>query len=357
MKFDNSFLYHKIKQFIRDEIGKRAENGKELRLESERDMADDLNVSRFSVNKAISELVAEGYLIKRRGKGVYIPPKEQIDSLENSSQSIVLIIPDTSVYFYGELSREVETIAYERKFKLVLCLIGNDPEKERNILAGIQNQSVKGIIAAPHLSGQNTDLYEKIFASGVPVILINRIHYSMEGLPHIIFDQGEGSYLGALHMMEHGRRHIIYIDDYPDSYLSQLRHKGLEKAVQERGLDLGRMSAIDEDFDTQLIERARDGRMDGIIAYNDLIAIRAMNVLIKNGFHIPAQVAVMGYDNSYNTEIALVPLTSVKFPKQKVARQAFDALMAQMERRGIEMKQVIATELIVRESTFPNEAE
>ena len=41
-------------------------------IPSERDVAEALNVSRVTVRKAFSELVAEGVLVQRRGSGTYV---------------------------------------------------------------------------------------------------------------------------------------------------------------------------------------------------------------------------------------------------------------------------------------------
>ncbi|MDF2723063.1 MAG: Transcriptional regulator, partial [Paenibacillus sp.] len=262
MKFDNSFLYLKIKRHLSEEIAKRALDGQEIRLDSERDMAEALNVSRFSVNKAISELVTEGYLIKRRGKGVFIPPREQLASLEQQANTIVLIVPDSSVYYYGEIIWEIENIAFEHQYNIVLSLNGGDPDKERSVLNGILNKSqpIKGIIAAPHLDDSNASLYRKLQAAGIPVVLIARVHASMEDLPHIVYDQGEGVYEGAKLLSGQGRKRILFIGDHPTSYLSRMRQDGLKRIDANVGVDCSELFQTDPDFNEKLIQIIRERR-------------------------------------------------------------------------------------------------
>lgn len=352
MKFDNSFLYHKIKRHLRETIIAKAEDGQEVRLKSERDMAADMNVSRFSVNKAISELVAEGYLLKRRGVGVYIPPREQLTALMQHGNTVAIIVPDSSVYYYGDIYKEFETIAFERNYKIMLSLIGDDPGKEQNILSGLQGQAVKGVIAAPHLSGRNGALYKQLYMAGIPVVLIARIHESLASLPHVIYDQGEGSFQAGRLLLGQGRSRLLYIGDFPDSYLSHLRRNGLERAVAEGGGEMLELfSNKAPDFDDRLLNSIREHRVDGIVAFNDLIAIRAMNVLIKHGVRVPDEVGIVGYDNSLHADFALVPLTSVKFDKTQLARTAFATLIDLIEGREAAVEQTIGTELVLRESS------
>jgi LacI family transcriptional regulator len=173
-------------------------------------------------------------------------------------------------------------------------------------------------------------------------------------LPYVVFNQSEGCYEGATLLLKQGRSGLLYIGDYPESYLSGLRQVGMRQAAESRGIESRELFNNDPDFERKLLSCVKDRGVDGIVAFNDLIAIRAMNVLIKSGVRVPDDVAVLGYDNSSHAEIAFVPLTSVKFDKRGLARAAFDTLERLIDGREAPKKQVVATELVVRESTRPS---
>ncbi len=64
-------LYARVKRLVQEAV-----TSGELRqgdsVPSERDVAEMLNVSRVTVRKAFSELVAEGVLVQKRGSGTYV---------------------------------------------------------------------------------------------------------------------------------------------------------------------------------------------------------------------------------------------------------------------------------------------
>ena len=64
-------LYTRIKKLVRDAV-QSGELGHGDSIPSERDVAETLRVSRVTVRKAFSDLVAEGMLMQRRGSGTYV---------------------------------------------------------------------------------------------------------------------------------------------------------------------------------------------------------------------------------------------------------------------------------------------
>lgn len=353
MIFDNTLLYHKIKFHIRQLIFDKAESNTEVRLDAERKMAEDWGVSRISVNKAISELVAEGYLIRRRGKGVFIATKEQLEAKKSGIDVLALILPDTDEYFYAGISKEIETLAFDNGINIMFCLIGNNPDKEKAYLENIlQKRLVKGIISAPHLSSGNSALYRKILHSGVPVVLINRIHESMSDLPHIVYDQAGGSYVGVKHLFENGKRTFLFIGDIKDGYHSFMRKQGFDKAIRELdGVKGYEIYADQVDFPDHLLKTIDSSGIDALVVYNDHIAIKVMNAIVNCGYKVPYDIGMISFDNSQLAKIALVPLTSVKFHKKELAEKAFEVINRIIRSEEGELRHLIPVSLEVRNSS------
>lgn len=72
-------LYARIKQLVCDMVGTGDLKAGDA-IPGERDVAEMLHVSRVTVRKAFSELVAEGVLMQRRGSGTYVNrPQRRIE--------------------------------------------------------------------------------------------------------------------------------------------------------------------------------------------------------------------------------------------------------------------------------------
>ena len=103
--------------------------------------------------------------------------------------------------------------------------------------------------------------------------------------------------------MSRGRRHIALVNGDPSFAAAQERSQGARDALAEAGLELvggdhlfGQWS---ESWGRQCTEMLLDSGqpLDAIIAGNDLVARGVLDQLRESGRRVPADVAVVGFDN------------------------------------------------------------
>jgi LacI family transcriptional regulator len=92
-------------------------------------------------------------------------------------------------------------------------------------------------------------------------------------------------------------------------------------------------------------------RVDAIFCANDLLAIGALAALRAANLDVPADVAVIGMDNTDLAAVTSPPLTTVDIGSAERARLAAELLLARIERptRRVRTLEVEPT-LVVRES-------
>ncbi|MFF1875812.1 LacI family DNA-binding transcriptional regulator, partial [Kitasatospora herbaricolor] len=72
---------------------------------------------------------------------------------------------------------------------------------------------------------------------------------------------------------------------------------------------------------------ARGLKFDGLVAFNDSIALGAMRVLQEAGIRIPEDVAVIGFDDIDETRYSLPSLSTIDPGREEIARTAVSVLM------------------------------
>jgi DNA-binding LacI/PurR family transcriptional regulator len=91
-----------------------------------------------------------------------------------------------------------------------------------------------------------------------------------------------------------------------------------------------------------------------IFASNDLCAIGAMNALEEAGLTIPADVSLVGYDNTTLAALRHIALTSIDQPGNVMGRSAIDRLSERIDGERITPRHdVVAPSLVVRSTTGP----
>src|SRR3954467_8157999 len=91
-----------------------------------------------------------------------------------------------------------------------------------------------------------------------------------------------------------------------------------------------------------------------IFAFNDNIAIGAIQAARARGLRVPEELSVVGFDDVEHATIVTPALTTVRQPLAEMGRTGVSLLMRLLEGQRFETLHVeLATRLVVRDSTAP----
>ena len=91
-----------------------------------------------------------------------------------------------------------------------------------------------------------------------------------------------------------------------------------------------------------------------IVCCNDLAALGAMRALLEAGVRVPRDVSILGVDDIAFARYATPALTTVRVPRDRLGRLAFEGLERMVRsklRQGSQHS--LETRLVVRQSTGP----
>jgi LacI family transcriptional regulator len=174
-----------------------------------------------------------------------------------------------------------------------------------------------------------------------------------------VCDNVSAGRLAIEHLISCGRTRIAHITGDPDYGASRERAEGALAALHDAGLPLVgevRYGAWSEGWGraaaAMLLDRHPD--VDAIFCGSDQVARGVMDTLRERRRDVPADVAVMGFDNwEVLTTNARPPLTSVDMNLQQLGRAAARALFAALDgspRSGLE---ALPCRVVIRGSTAP----
>lgn len=212
---------------------------------------------------------------------------------------------------------------------------------EAEALEDILQKNVDGLIIEPSKSQlicRHSNLFERLEQEGIPYVFVQGIYEQMEDKPHILMDDCQGGYLVTRHLIELGHRQILGIFK-ADDIQGKERHKGYVKALQEFGMKYDPDMVIwfhTEDRRSKpvtMVERLLDKQIpvDGIVCYNDQIAMAVYYKLRENGIRIPDDISITGYDNSMYAQ-GEIDLTTIAHPQEKLGEMAAELLLEQIRK-------------------------
>jgi len=190
--------------------------------------------------------------------------------------------------------------------------------------------------------------------SDVPTVL-GGAPVGVEPVSCVDADNRGGARQAVEHLIGLGRRRVATITGPQDMRVGVDRLGGYRDVLSAAGLpELVGVGDFSEESGEramrELLARAPD--LDGVFAASDPMAVGAMRVLKEHGRRIPADVALVGFDDSATARHTDPPLTSVHQPLEAMGREMARLLVARIRREPIEHSMVILdTHLVTRASS------
>lgn len=332
------------------------------------DVARRANLSKQTVSRVINNKgeVAEATRLRVleviREIGYY--PNTLARSLVTSKTLVIgLSLPNIDQPFFPQMARGVEDAANEHGYSVFLCNASGSLEREQRAIERLRGHRVDGVIA---FNSRLTDEMLDAAIGGIfPVVMINR---ELSGAPGTAIWPGyeEGACLGTHHLIETGRRRIVFLGLDRSSYVETEKRRGYLLALQragiepDPGLDTSVPSGVGRGFN-QLIASGEESiarlvesgvQFDGIFASNDLPGIGAMRYLTSQGITVPDRVGIVGFGGANITAYVTPALSTVVMPLREMGRSAFFVLYDRINGAETDARIVqIPPTLIVRGSS------
>jgi len=310
-----------------------------VRIRARRALMESYGVSRTTIDRAIEQLVEQGFLYASRGAGTYVAERRLAPGSKEGGVSIGVLLPDIRRYTYPGILRGIEHASFERNVNVVVGNIENQVVRQTHYLQSFMRNRVSGVIVAPARPNPSEDLEGQLFCmlrelekNGIPFVFCNR---SVPGLdaPMATSNDFLGGFLATRHLLEQGYLRIAYIS-HPRYAISLNRYMGYLSAYNLAGIDVDENLAVFSDsWDFEAPGRREMGRLldgpnppDAAFCFTDFLALGAYRAVTERGLAPGRDVGIAGYDDHEVCRSVDISLTSVKLHSFELGRQAAELL-------------------------------
>jgi DNA-binding LacI/PurR family transcriptional regulator len=256
--------------------------------------------------------------------------------------------------FYAEIMDGIEERAGEHGYRVLIGTGGRRAGGEQTTLDAFLEFRADGIVLlGPRL---RTSVIVAV-AESTPVVVVARGIRSPL-VDSITNDERLGARLVVGHLVELGHRRIAHVDGGSGAGAGA-RRAGYEQAMEERGL--GRYTRVIAGDYTDIagvraaVRLLESGKLPtAVFAANDLVAAGLIDGLEEAGLRVPADMSVVGCDNTYLAALHHMSLTTLNQPRPDMGRRAVEVLVDRMANgRATPVHERVTPSLIVRSSTGP----
>jgi len=265
------------------------------------------------------------------------------------NNAIGVVLPDLHGEFFSEIVRGMDREASRRGYLLLLSNLHAGGAQAAQALRAMRGRVDGLVVMAPHLPAHELGT---ALPKGLPSILINTREDRGQH-PSIHLDNAGGVRAVVDHLASLGRKRLVHIAGPATNIDAQERESAFRAAVSDHGLS-GVVVVGDfemESGEAAIRELLKQGtEFDAIFAANDNMAIGALEALRSAGKTVPADVAVVGFD-----DIPLarhLGITTVRVRIAELGERAIQRLVDGFV-KDIGGDELHAPELVIRSTTDP----
>lgn len=301
--------------------------------------------TRRSVERVVRE---HGYSANRSARG-----------LSGGRTGLVgVTVPRIHPAYFSAIIAGVTEALYEDDMRIVLCPTLHEHDREVSLLERLMHGTTDGaLLVLPEES--NREL-RSLMDHGFRFVVLDPRKRMEERVPAVSAAHSAGAAQATAYLLELGHRRIAAITGPRGWMAADERLRGYQAELAAAGVLPDPSLVIESNFEIDggqsaamaLLSRAE--RPTAIFAFNDQLAIGAMQIATELGLRVPGDLSVVGFDDTPEAQIVTPRLTTVHQPLAEIGRMGVSLLSRLLEGQRVEALSVeLETTLVVRDSTGP----
>ena len=211
---------------------------------------------------------------------------------------IVVIVPNISNPFFASFVDRIGFSLKKRDLRLLLACAEGDPEREIDCLRLASSNKADGVIALTY-----SDIGNYI-TDDMAIVTFDR-YFDNRNIPRVGSDNFGGAVTAIDMLVRFGCRHPAYVRYYsPFPGESDRRLEGYLYACKKYGFQPDYLNEEENDRESAMLRefihshQTPDGTLtfDGVFVHTDYHAVMLMNILQSEGYRVPEDVQIIGFD-------------------------------------------------------------
>ncbi len=323
-----------------------------------------LSNSKRTVNPEIRKIVEEA-----ARKMNYYPNTMARNLKKNNNCTIGVVLPSIANPYYPSIVRGMEDEAILKDYSINICSCDREKEKIDMYFERLIENRVSGIITI--YLDELPKAVENYINRGGKVLTIGTKEQSFPSCGAMYFDKEYEAYIATKHLLELGHRHVALFLSSINNHIRVEKLNGYKKALKEYGIEYNQQYLfINDSSDTNLedLDSVPDcntgihcaekllkasNNVTGIVCMNDLVALGCISVLKRHGLHIPNDYSIIGFDDTFFSNLIEPQITTLKINKYQLGQQAIKIMFEMLNNEDYSLNKDFSdtVKLVIRNST------
>lgn len=296
--------------------------------------------ARSAIDSAVAVLNYRPHVAARRLRG-------------SRTNLILVVVPSLNPYFL-DIFAGAEAAARAAGYGVLVGHSERDPARERDFVEQVAAGRADGLILVTTVGGHDADELRRM----PPTVIALDVSEDSD-LPKVQIDHVRAAEMITHYLIDQGHARIAHILGAAGSSLTVHRRDGFVRALAQRGVAFDPALCLPGDFTAEggaaaaaaIVAMAEPPT--AVFAANDQTAIGAMSQFRSQGWRVPDDISVVGFDDGRLAAIATPALSTVHVPTWQIGFRAIEQLLLLLASQPIERDITLDAEVVVRRSAGP----
>jgi DNA-binding LacI/PurR family transcriptional regulator len=305
-----------------------------------KDIARILNISAATVSRALSDhpnINSETKkLVLTEAKRQNYKPNFIAQKLQNRrTKTIGLVVPEFKTSFFPLIISGIQKEITEAGFQLLITDSMESGQIEVQNLKLLEKNMVEGILMSITSEDENSELYNEIINSGIPIVFFNRVPSNVIA-PKVIIDDYKMAFFATEHLIYSGFKKIYHFCGPENILVTRERRRGFQDAIKKHQLPITENSItlagihMDKGYDAMKSLIEKNDIPEAVFCFNDPTALGAMKAIKEFGLRCPDDIAIVGFSETILAQLVDPSLTSIAQPCFEIGVTAARLLLEQI---------------------------
>jgi LacI family transcriptional regulator len=328
------------------------------------DLARKLNISSATVSRALKD---DPVVSKKTRKRISELAEEMGYRSNNFARNlrtqrtntIGVIVPRLNSYFMSTVIAGMESIANSEGYNLIISQSSESAQKEMASAKTMFNNRVDGLLVSLAYDTDAIPHFEAFIKKNIPLIFFDRVD-DHNICTSVLINNRKAAYEATTHLINQGRKRIVYITATPKRNVYVDRLKGYKEALADKQIDFREEYVLicnlsqESGVEAAAIIRRMSPLPDAVFVANDNCAAGCMVALKHAGIRIPEDIAFAGFNNDPVSTVVEPNLTTINYPGYEMGQVAARNLINHLSgASSIHSTNtiILRSELVIRESS------
>ena len=227
-------LFAWVKQELREVIAQGQFRPDEPFI-TQREIVERFGVSTTTAVRALNDLVADGLVVRRRGRGTFVAEPPPVESVTVAAdRTVALVCDDNHQPHQAQLMAGMTAEGAALGYRLVVAHSGGDHDEEE-VVRRVAGTGVQGLVIFPRDGSRAAKTVEEVRRAGTAVVLVDR-YFPAVPTDAVVFDDFAIGYDVTTAMLDRGHTGVAALWSEDDVTSVRDRLAGHRRALHNRGL-------------------------------------------------------------------------------------------------------------------------